>query len=120
VGSRKEVPLWCYDFGGFGSDRQGLLAGIAALLAVIDQPPEDSLLVAVGLNDAVLTPDIVAFLNTNAGRAGDPIRKLAILGLSDFQRWRYRRMKHVVWPSLDHTLQNVTFHTCLKTHFARQ
>jgi hypothetical protein len=94
----REVPLWCCDFGGFGSDRTSLQAEIAASQAVIDQRPENSLLVAVDLSDVTLTPDIVIFFETNAGRARNPIRKLAILGLSDFQRWWYRRVKHVVWP----------------------
>ena len=104
--SRKEVPLWCCDFGGFGSDRQALMAEIAASQAVIDQQPENSLLVAVDLSDSTLTPEIAAFFKTNARPAGNPIRRLAILGVSDFQRWWYRRVKHVTWPKQSRFFQD--------------
>lgn len=96
--SRKEVPIWCCDFGGFGSDRESLVAEIAVSQAVIDQQVENSLLVAVDLNDTKLMPEITAFFNSYANRTRNPIRKMAILGLSDFQRFWYRRVKHVAWP----------------------
>jgi hypothetical protein len=94
----KEVPLWCCDFGGLGSDHSRLLAEIAAAQVVIDRQVENSLLIAVVLTDATLTPEIVAFFNTNARHPHRPIRKMAILGVSDFQRFWYRRIKHVSWP----------------------
>ena len=43
----KEVPLWCCDFGGFGADRAGLQAEIAASQAVIDQQPDTHVMRAV-------------------------------------------------------------------------
>ena len=94
----KEVPLWCCDFGGFGGDRAGLLAEIAASQVVIDQHPENSLLVAVDLSDTPFTPEIVAFFTANANPHRNPIRRLAILGIPDFQRRWYHHVKHVVWP----------------------
>jgi hypothetical protein len=96
--TRKEVPIWCCDFGGFGSDRVKLAAEIAISQAVIDQQAENSLLLAVDLNDAVMVPEIVAFFNDNASCPRNPIRRLAILGVSDFQRFWYRQAKHVSWP----------------------
>jgi len=96
--TRKEVPIWCCDFGGFGADRAGLDAEIAISQAVIDQQAENSLLVAVDLNDAPLTPEIAEFFNDNASRPRNPIRRLAILGVSDFQRFWYRWARHVSWP----------------------
>ena len=96
--SRREVPIWCCDFGGFGSDRDSLAAEIAASQAVIDQQIENSLLLAVDLSDVVLQPEIIAFFNDNANRPRNPIRRLAILGVSDFQRFWYRRVKHITWP----------------------
>ncbi len=94
----REVPLWCCDFGGYGSDRAGLLAEIAAAQAVIDQQSENSLLMALVLHNARLTPEIVTFLNSNANQSKSSLRRLAILGVSDFQRWWYQHMKYVVWP----------------------
>ncbi len=102
----KEVPLWCCDFGGFGPDRAGLQSEIAASQAVIDQRPANSLLVAVDLNNTPVTPEIVAFFNANADRPQNPIRRVAILGVSDFQRWWYRRVKHVVWPKQSRFFQD--------------
>lgn len=95
--SRKEVSIWCCDFGGFKSDPPGLITEIAASQAVIDQQGENSLLVAVDLNDARMTPEIVEFFNRNASRAHSPIRKMAILGVSDFQKFWYKRVKHIAW-----------------------
>jgi hypothetical protein len=94
----KEVPLWCCDFGGFGADQAELQAEIAASQAVIDQQPENSLLAAIDLSGARLTPEIVAFFNANAGRRRNRLRRMAILGVSDFQRWWYHHVKPVVWP----------------------
>jgi len=92
--SRKEVPIWCCDFGGFGADRQGLVAEIAASQAVIDRQVENSLLVAVDLNDATLSPDVIAFFERYASQSQNPVRRMAILGVSGFQRCWYRR----AWP----------------------
>jgi hypothetical protein len=94
----KEVPLWCCDFGGFGSDRAGLQAEIAASQAVIDQYPANSLLVAVDLSGVTWLPAITAFFNANADRPANPIRRLAILGVSGFQQRWYRYTKHIIWP----------------------
>jgi hypothetical protein len=90
----REVPLWCCDFGGFGSDRDSLVAEIAAAQAVIDRAGKNSLLIAVDLNDATLSGDIIAFFKCYAGQALHPVRRMAILGVSGFQRCRHRR----VWP----------------------
>ena len=97
--SYKEVNIWCCDFGGFGSDHLGLLAEIAASQAVIDRQAENSLLVAVDLNAAQMTPEIITFFNGNASRKKNPIRKMAILGVSGFQRFWYTTVKRVAWPA---------------------
>ncbi len=96
--TRKEVPIWCCDFGGFKSDRDGLLAEIAASQAVIDQQHENSLLVAVDLAHVHFTPEIAAFFDANARHPHKPIRRLAVLGLSDVQRFWYQRVKCVNFP----------------------
>ncbi len=95
----KEVPLWCCDFGGFGADHDRLVTEIAAAQVEIDRQPENSLLIAVMLTDVTLTPEIVAFFTDNAQRPHSSIRKMAILGVSAFQRWWYRWGKHMVWPA---------------------
>ena len=100
--SRREVPIWCCDFGGFKSDWDGLLAEIAASQAVIDQQHENSLLVAVDLAQVHFTPEIAAFFDFNARHPNRPIRKLAILGLSEFQRFWYRWVRRVNWPRNTH------------------
>jgi hypothetical protein len=45
-----------------------------------------------------LTSEIVEFFNSNASQVRNPIRKMAIRGVSDFQRFWCRRVKHVSWP----------------------
>ncbi len=98
----REVPLWCCDFGGLGSDHDRLVAEIAAAQMEIDRRPENSLLMAIVLTNAVLTPELIAFFTDNARRPHSSIRKMAILGLSDFQRFWYRWAKRIVWPKPSH------------------
>jgi hypothetical protein len=47
-----------------------------------------------------LTSEIVEFFNSNASQVRNPIRKLAILGVSDFQRFWYRCGRYISWPKM--------------------
>ena len=97
--SRNERDLWCRDFSGLDDDRPGLLAEIEASQAVIRRQPADSLLVAIVLRDARLPPELVAFLNACACPERNPIHKLAILGVSPWQRLWHQRARGVTWPT---------------------
>ncbi len=97
--SRKERDLWCLDFSGLDDDQPGLLAEIEASQAVIRRQPENSLLVAIVLPATRLAPELVEFLNTYACPAPNPIHKLAILGVSAWQRFWYRQAQGVIWPT---------------------
>jgi len=96
--SRKERSLWCCDFTAFGADRPALQAEIEASDAVIRQQSPDSLLVAVDLCNTPISPEIAAFFQDNAGRQPNPIHKLAVLGVSRWQRLWYRLTRRVTWP----------------------
>ena len=97
--SRKERNIWCCDFGGFEGDLSGLITEIEASQFVIRQQAEDSLLVAVDLCQAKMTPEIAAFFNTYSSQAKHPIHKMAVLGLSIFHRFWYRWFDGVNWPT---------------------
>jgi hypothetical protein len=96
--SRKERDLWCLDFSGLDDDRPGLLAEIEASQAVIRRQPDNSLLVAIVLHGARLAPELVEFLNECACPGRNPIHKLAILGVSRWQRIWHRWVTGVAWP----------------------
>ena len=96
--TRKERRIWCCDFGGFKGDHTGLMDEIEASQAVIQQQKEDSLLVAVDLCQAKMTPEIAAFFNAYSNQTKSPIHKMAVLGVSEIQRLRYRWLDGINWP----------------------
>jgi hypothetical protein len=96
--TRKEREIWCCDFGGFGGDRAGLVTEIEASQAVINQQVEDSLLVAVDLCQAKMTPEIAAFFKKYSDQTKNPIHKMAIVGVSTFQKLRYQWLDNISWP----------------------
>ena len=66
--------------------------------AVINQQGENSLLVAVDCHQTELLEEMVPFFKDYAGRPKNPIRKLAVVGVSSFQRAWYRWTKGIAWP----------------------
>lgn len=94
----KERKIWCCDFGGFNGDQTGLVEEIEVSQVVIQQQKQDSLLVAVDLCQAKMTPEIAAFFNTYSNQTKSPIHKMAVLGVSEIQRFRYRWLDRVNWP----------------------
>ncbi len=96
--SRGERDLFGCDFSGFGSDHQALQAEIDASEAVIRQQPENSLLLAVYIHQVPPTPEIIGFFERSANPVKNPIRKMAILGISSLQRIWYERVKGITWP----------------------
>jgi hypothetical protein len=97
--SHRERDIWCCAFSGFETDRQGFLAEIEASDEVIRQQPENSLLVAVDLYKTKLGPEIEHFFRTNAHRTPNPIRKMAVLYLSEIQKLRSRIGRRMPCPS---------------------
>jgi hypothetical protein len=96
--SRKERNIWCCDFSGFGADRQALAAEIERSAATIREQSENSLLVAVYMHKPNITPELVEFFKTYSGQEKNPIHKMAILGVSNFEKFWFRRFKGISWP----------------------
>jgi hypothetical protein len=96
--TKKETSFYTIDFSGLGADRQGLLAEMKTAEAVIGKQGENSLLAAVDCHQTEMMAELVQFFKTCAKPQKNPIRKLAILGISGFQRILYRWTKGVVWP----------------------
>jgi hypothetical protein len=95
--TKKETSFYTIDFSGLGADRQGLLAEMKTAQAVISKQGENSLLVAVDCHQTDMMEELVQFFKTYASQP-NPIRKLAIVGISGFQRTWHRWTKGVVWP----------------------
>ncbi len=96
--SFKEKSLWACGFDGWKADRQGLAAEIQAVETFMWQQLPDSMVVALNLDDTQLTPELVEFFKKSSKREKNPIRKLAILGVSAWQRIWYQQAKGIVWP----------------------
>jgi hypothetical protein len=96
--SKRETSFYTIDFSGLGADRLGLLAEMKTAEAVMDKQGENSLLVAVDCHQTEMMAELAGFFKTCASRPKNPIRKLAILGISGFQRTWYHWTRRVVWP----------------------
>ncbi len=96
--TKRETSFYTIDFSGLGTDRQGLLAEMKVAGAVIGKQGENSLLVAVDCHQTHMLAEMVQFFKDYAGQPKNPIRKLAVVGLSGFQRTWSRWTKGVAWP----------------------
>jgi len=97
--SRQEISFFCLDFSGFKSDPAGLVAEIEACERVIRRQAPHSLLLAVDLHQADLTPHLVAYLQTLCCRSPNPVRRLAVIGLSTWRRLWCTFVAHITWPN---------------------
>ena len=96
--SHKLTPVLGINLDGFEADRAGLRAEIAAVEAILSAQERGSLLVVVDMALTDMGPELIAFLNAHAGQESDPIRKMAIVGISGPKRIWYRFSKKVSWP----------------------
>jgi len=96
--TRKETPIFCIDFSSLGSDRQGLLLEMNVSESVLCKQARESLLLAVDLHQTEMMPEFIGFFQKYSKRANNPIRKMAILGISDLKRIWYAWFKQISWP----------------------
>ncbi len=92
------TPILGINLDGFEADRAGLQAEIDAVEAILSQQERNSLLVVLDLALTDFGPETVAFLRAHAGQEGDPIRKMAIVGIPGWRRAWYRLTRKVTWP----------------------
>ena len=97
--SRGERDYWCCEFSRFGADRQALAAEIEAAQEVMRRQLPNSLLVAVDLYDAPMTPELIEFFQSYSGEdSANPVRKMAIIGLYGLRKTWYDLTRRVAWP----------------------
>jgi hypothetical protein len=96
--SHKMTPLFGVNLCGFGSDRAAVKTELEAAEKLFERRAGGPLLVAVDLAGTETTPEIAAFLAAHAGQPGDPIDRLAIVGVSGWRRWWDEVTKKVRWP----------------------
>ena len=96
--SFKMTQLYCIDFAGYGTDRQGVIAEIAAAEREICGYSPHSLLMACDLSQTEMMEEVIAFINQRAAAPDSPFRKVAFVGVSAFRRFWYRYRKGVKWP----------------------
>jgi hypothetical protein len=96
--SHKNTRIYCVDFSGLGSDRPGLLAELEASSAALSPQPVNSMLVTVDVSQTDMMPEMVTFFCSHCDREKNPIRKMAIIGISGFQRIWYPILRKVSWP----------------------
>ena len=97
--SYENTPLFGINLDGFGADRQRLQEEIEAVEAILRQKERNTVLAVVDLALTDIGPEVIAFLNAHAGQEGDPIRKMAIVGISAMRQVWYRLVKKVSWPT---------------------
>ena len=60
------------------------------------------MLAVVDLALTDIGPEVIAFLKAHAGQEGDPIRKMAIIGISPLTQFWYRLTGKISWPRQAH------------------
>ena len=93
-----ENPLFGMNLCGFEGDRQGVVAEIEAVEDILCKQPWQSVLAVLDIARTNMTPELVAFIQAHSGQEGDPIRKLAIIGVPEWKKIWYRYVKKVAWP----------------------
>ncbi len=96
--SYENTPLFGINLDGFGADRQRLQAEIEAVESILRQKERGTVLAVVDLALTDIGPEAAAFLSAHAGQEGDPIRKMAIIGVSPMRRLWYRLARKIFWP----------------------
>jgi hypothetical protein len=92
------APLLGINACGYGADRERLRAELACAEEMLRGKPRNSVLTDLDIAQTDLLPEIVEFLRLHDGGPDDPIRKLAIIGVSGWKQWWYTQRKMVVWP----------------------
>ncbi len=96
--SYENTPLFGINLDGFGADHQRLQAEIEAVEAILRQKESGTVLVVVDLALTDIGSEVIDFLRDHAGQVGDPIRKIAIIGISRPRQIWYRLTRKVAWP----------------------
>ncbi len=96
--SYENTPLFGINLDGFGADRQRLQTEIEAVEAILRQKEHGTVLAVVDLALTDIGPEVAAFFSAHAAQEGDPIRKMAIIGISPMRQLWYRLVKKVAWP----------------------
>ncbi len=97
--SHKNTPLFGLNLSGYGADAAGIHAELeAAEEDFCRRPGYGSFLVALDLAFCDMLPELAAFINSHNGQPGDPIRKLAVIGVPWYKRLWYQWIKGVRWP----------------------
>jgi hypothetical protein len=94
----KEIPMFGLNLAGYGSDRAGVVAEIQAAEEMFCKHFGSPLRVDLDLAQTDMLPEIVAFLNAHTGQQGDPIFKLAIIGIPGWKKTWYQMTKKINWP----------------------
>jgi hypothetical protein len=73
--------IFCYDYTGFGLDAEGLKAEVEAAQAIIEQQPENSMLILVDIQGTVVYREAAALIKENARRTRPYAQKVAVVGV---------------------------------------
>ena len=96
--SFRGAPILGINLDGFESDCAGARAEIEAVEAILCTQERGSLLAVLDIALTNMMPEVIRFITAHSGQADDPIRKMAIVGVSDARRIWYRLTKKITWP----------------------
>jgi hypothetical protein len=94
----KEIPMFGLNLAGYGSDRDGVIAEINAAEEMMSRHFGSPLRVDLDMAQTDMMPEIIRFLHKHSGQPGDPIFKLAIIGIPGWKKTWYHLTKKICWP----------------------
>jgi hypothetical protein len=84
--SHQGHKIFYYNYTDFGQDAEGLKAEIEAAQSVIEQQPENSMLILVDIRGTVVSREVSALIKENASRTKPYAKKVAVVGVKGVVR----------------------------------
>jgi hypothetical protein len=84
--SHQGHEIFYYNYTDFGQDAEGLKAEIEAAQSVIEQQPENSMLILVDIRGTVVSREVSALIKDNASHTKLYAKKVAVVGVKGVVR----------------------------------
>jgi len=100
--SHKLTPLYGMNLCGYGTDATAIRAEIDAAEENLQAIHKNVHLIDLDISDTTMTAEIAAmlsaFLRAHPGSPGDPVRKLAVIGVPAAKRMWWKLKWKIEWP----------------------
>ncbi len=100
--THKLIPLYGMNLCGYGADAAAIRAEIEAAEEILRAVHKNVHLVGLDISDTNMTAEIAAmlsaFLNAHPGGSGDPLHRLAVIGVPAAKRLWWKWKWKIEWP----------------------